>query len=84
MVRLTGRPDMTLDVYRGRKITTQQQQQQYTTLPHNLIKHLTSKLSGLLKRKVCHTLPVIKETRSLFLNTQIDINISHVKICVKP
>ena len=28
MVRLTDRPDMTLDVYRGRKTTTQQQQQQ--------------------------------------------------------
>ena len=28
VVRLTDRPDMTLDVYRGRKITTQQQQQQ--------------------------------------------------------
>ena len=27
MVRLTDRPDMTLDVYRGRKSTTQQQQQ---------------------------------------------------------
>ena len=27
MVRLTDRPDMTLDVYHGRKITTQQQQQ---------------------------------------------------------
>ena len=26
MVRLTDRPDMTLDVYRGRKTTTQQQQ----------------------------------------------------------
>ena len=26
MVRLTDRPDMTLDVYRGRKITMQQQQ----------------------------------------------------------
>ena len=25
--RLTDRPDMTLDVYRGRKTTTQQQQQ---------------------------------------------------------
>ena len=30
MVRLTGRPDMTLGVYRGRKTTTQQQQQTYT------------------------------------------------------
>ena len=28
VIRLTGRPDMTLDVYRGRKTTTQQQQQQ--------------------------------------------------------
>ena len=27
MVRLTDRPDMTLDVYRGRKTTIQQQQQ---------------------------------------------------------
>ena len=27
MVRLTDRPDMTLDVYRGRKTTQQQQQQ---------------------------------------------------------
>ena len=31
MVRLTDRPDMTLDVYRGRKTTTQQQQQQQCT-----------------------------------------------------
>ena len=29
VVRLTDRPDMTLDVYRGRKTTKQQQQQQY-------------------------------------------------------
>ena len=28
VVRLTERPDMTLDVYRGRKTTIQQQQQQ--------------------------------------------------------
>ena len=28
MVRLTDRPDMTLDVYRGRKTTMRQQQQQ--------------------------------------------------------
>ena len=28
MARLTDRPDMTLDVYRGRKTTIQQQQQQ--------------------------------------------------------
>ena len=29
VVRLTDRPDMTLDVYRGRKTTMQQQQQPY-------------------------------------------------------
>ena len=28
VVRLTDRPDLTLDVYRGRKTTMQQQQQQ--------------------------------------------------------
>ena len=30
MVRLTDRPDMTLDVYRGCKTTIQQQQQPYS------------------------------------------------------
>ena len=34
MVRLTDRPDMTLDVYRGRKTTIQQQQPQGTVLPY--------------------------------------------------
>ena len=29
VVRLTGRPDMTLDVYRGRKTTMQQQQKHW-------------------------------------------------------
>ena len=29
MVRLTDRPDMTLDVYRGRITTTQQQQKKF-------------------------------------------------------
>ena len=29
VVRLTDRPDMTLDVYRGRKTTIQQQQQYF-------------------------------------------------------
>ena len=32
VVRLTDRPDMTLDVYRGRKTTMQQQQQQFNSL----------------------------------------------------
>ena len=32
MVRLTDRPDMTLDVYRGRKTTMQQQQQLLDTI----------------------------------------------------
>ena len=31
VVRLTDRPDMTSDVYRGRKTTMQQQQQQLPT-----------------------------------------------------
>ena len=37
MVRLTDRPDMTLDVYRGRKTTIQQQQQQQQHRPTNII-----------------------------------------------
>ena len=38
MVRLTNRPDMTLDVYRGRKTTTQKQQPNYCApgLPYNV------------------------------------------------
>ena len=41
VIRLTDRPDMTLDVYRGRKTTKQQQQQlsktrsRITPLPHS-------------------------------------------------
>ena len=34
VVRLTDRPDMTLDVYRGRKTTMQKQQQQNIWLPN--------------------------------------------------
>ena len=37
VVRLTDRPDMTLDVYRGRKTTKQQQQQHWR-------RHLTSRI----------------------------------------
>ena len=33
VVRLTDHPDMTLDVYRGRKTTIQQQQQQLCMVP---------------------------------------------------
>ena len=32
VVRLNDRPDMTLDVYRGRKTTIQQQQEQHQTV----------------------------------------------------
>ena len=35
VVRLTDRPDMTLDVYRGRKTTIQQQQQHNYMKRHN-------------------------------------------------
>ena len=42
VVRLTDRPDMTLDVYRGRKTTIQQQQQLYKTdfLHMSMFSHL--------------------------------------------
>ena len=40
MVRLTDRPDMTLDVYRGRKTTIQQQNEQPTS-KENTVGHDT-------------------------------------------
>ena len=57
VVRLTDRPDMTLDVYRGRKTTTQQQRQmnalndfsdEYSQLQCNKIK---CKLTNSLVKK---------------------------------
>ena len=36
VVRLTDRPDMTLDVYRGRKTTIQQQQQIKGNIPSHI------------------------------------------------
>ena len=39
VVRLTDRPDMTLDVYRGRKTTIQQQQQSIEQATCMLSKH---------------------------------------------
>ena len=39
VVRLTDRPDMTLDVYRGRKTTIQQQQEHIVSIRMNLNKH---------------------------------------------
>ena len=41
VVKLTDRPDMTLDVYRGRKTTTTQQQQiDETRIPRNAVSRL--------------------------------------------
>ena len=37
VIRLTDRPDMTLDVYRGRKTTIQQQQHRFPFFRHSLI-----------------------------------------------
>ena len=36
VVRLTDRPDMTLDVYRGRKTTMQQQQQHQSVIDYSI------------------------------------------------
>ena len=43
VVRLTDRPDMTLDVYRGRKTTIQQQQQQQSIYTFHLFLELKLK-----------------------------------------
>ena len=40
VVRLTDRPDMTLDVYRGRKTTIQQYNVEF--LPHNNVANIDS------------------------------------------
>ena len=42
MVRLTDRPDMTLDVYRGRKTTMQQQQNHANREDPNCTERLVS------------------------------------------
>ena len=59
-VRLTDRPNMTLDVYRGRKTTTQQQQQQ-----HNL-ESQRARLVGTCEKdktvKVCSDLNTFSKT----------------------
>ena len=53
MVRLTDRPDMTLDVYRGREATTQQ-----IHLPIILLKIYQNVFGGLIPR-----LNLIKKTK---------------------
>ena len=57
VVRLTDRPDMTLDVYRGRKTTKQQQQKQqlrkfhsrntYTRVPLHMYSSIVLKIAVL-------------------------------------
>ena len=59
VVKLTYRPDMTLDDYRGRKTTTQLQQQSvrgqlvnsYTTLQPNTLKFFVGKMREALQCK---------------------------------
>ena len=48
VVRLTDRPDMALDVYRGRKTTTQQQQQQcnYLILDRQYVLEIIRAIQG--------------------------------------
>ena len=48
VIRLTDRPDMTLDVYRGRKTTMQQQQQQLILISKFLL--LTPEPAGTLNK----------------------------------
>ena len=63
VVRITDRPDMTLDVYRGRKTTMQQQQHVPTlkegVLPYIKVNGYTSGFSSLfiLQRKTTYILP---------------------------
>ena len=54
VARLTDRPDMTLDVYRGRK-TTMQQQQQQSSLQINISAKVKSLIGG---EMICFTMYV--------------------------
>ena len=58
MVRLTDRPDMTLDVYRGRKTTTQQQKNSSFVLFNSI-----SDKSGCWLKALCNgTLFTVEKT----------------------
>ena len=71
--------------FRATSLSTYDFSTLYTTLPHNLIKEkLNDFIECLLKEKVCLTLLVTKETRSLLLNTKIYLNFGRVKIYMKP
>ena len=65
VVRLSDRPDMTLDVYRGRKTTKQQQQQYY--LVKNGFHSLSSEKISLLDSYFIHRYLIIKYRSSLNL-----------------
>ena len=79
VVRLTDRPDITLDVYRGRKTTIQQQQQyyfKYVSVVHSLLPKdtLISKSSCL---KPC--------VAAVFLSqyfTELSVRILKLKLCL--
>ena len=68
MVRLTGRPDMTLDVYRGRKTTKQQQLQQLTG-----ICNFSSSFSNIMNftYHACHHLLLNTPVLNLFITENV-------------
>ena len=59
VVRLTDRPDMTLDVYRGRKTTIQQQQQSLYSFLRGVKKVHTMKFYDFLHK--CGTKSITKD-----------------------
>ena len=63
VVRLTDRPDMTLDVYRGRKTTIQQQPNGGSMTKHRTTKHRKAKTR---KRKNIERLNIEKKDRKKF------------------
>ena len=69
VVRLTDRPDMTLDVYRGRKTTKQQQQATLLLFLHAplCITVSSERVTGCIDRKNACGLPV-RKYRELLLS----------------
>ena len=78
VVRLTDRPDMTLDVYRGRKSTIQQQQQQRSLLCYFTFAELPMRSLHSCVR-ICVSVRIKWQCKAtpVFCKTHTDISLFH-------
>ena len=84
MVRLTDRPDITLDVYRGRKTTVQQQLQLSLSLflclslPTSYTKYKVYKLRAIISFRLIQC--ILTNTFSLSLS--LSLSLSSLSLCI--